>query len=199
MGLVHRDIKPANILICQVGGMHDVAKLLDFGLVHVRDVNAEDQSLTGVGTIAGTPAYMSPEQAAGVIDVDDRSDIYSLGAVAYFLLTGRPPFVHSTSVQTMAAHLSEAVVPLAVLNPEIPPDVAQAVEQCLDKDPTQRFPDVTAVERALASCACRDSWSSDQAAVWWQSRDDHKSSLTPSQALAQDHLPDRDGQATGPG
>jgi serine/threonine-protein kinase len=94
IGLVHRDIKPGNVLACQRGGRHDVAKLLDFGLVQTHTLaggGAEASRLTQTGAIAGTPAYMSPEQAAGKADLDARSDIYSLGAVAYFLLTGRPP------------------------------------------------------------------------------------------------------------
>ena len=109
-GLVHRDIKPANILACHTGGKHDVAKLLDFGLVAVQPMPPNGESLSGTETITGTPAFMSPEQASGTACVDARTDIYSLGAVAYFLLTGRPPFMHSTSVETMAAHLTEPVL-----------------------------------------------------------------------------------------
>jgi serine/threonine-protein kinase len=179
VGLVHRDIKPANILVCQVGGMYDVAKLLDFGLVRVHNMSDDNQSLTGAGNIAGTPAFMSPEQAAGAGEVDQRSDIYSLGAVAFFLLTGPPPFVHSTSVQTMAAHLSEAVVPPDELNPEIPADVAHVVMRCLEKEPSRRFPDVVAVDSALAGCACGGLWSGEQAAEWWKSNDDPSCLLTP--------------------
>lgn len=182
VGLVHRDIKPANVLICRIGGVNDVAKLLDFGLVRVRETSEDSQNLTGIGTITGTPAFMSPEQAGGVREIDHRSDIYSLGAVAYFLLAGRPPFVHATSVQTMAAHLSEAVVPLRTLNPDIPPDLAHVVEQCLEKEPDQRFPDIVAIERALAGCVCNGNWCSEQAAKWWESHDEHSKSLTPSRA-----------------
>ena len=151
--------------------MYDVAKLLDFGLVRVHNMCEDNQHLTGLGDIAGTPAFMSPEQAASTSEVDHRSDIYSLGALAYFLLTARPPFVHSTSVQTMAAHLSEAVVPPDELNPEIPADVARLVMRCLEKEPQRRFPDVVAVDSALAGCACGCRWSGDHAAEWWLSRD----------------------------
>ena len=169
VGLVHRDIKPANILACQIGGMHDVTKLFDFGLVRVHALSA-DAGLTGLGTIAGTPAFMSPEQAAGTAEVDARSDIYSLGAVAYFLLTGQAPFVRSTSVQTMAAHLAEPLVPPRLLCPEIPDDLEGVVLRCLAKEPNQRYADIAAVEEALACCACADSWSGEQAAVWWRDR-----------------------------
>jgi serine/threonine-protein kinase len=172
VGLVHRDIKPANILACQIGGMYDVAKLFDFGLVRVHALSA-DAGLTGLGAIAGTPAFMSPEQAAGSADVDARSDIYSLGAVAYFLLTGEAPFVRSTSVQTMAAHLAEPLVPPRLRCPEIPNDLEGVVLRCLAKEPNQRYADIAAVEEALACCACTDSWSGEQAAVWWRDKEHH--------------------------
>jgi serine/threonine-protein kinase len=163
VGLVHRDIKPANILASQTGGMYDVAKLLDFGLVRVHSLS-DDMGLTGVGAIAGTPAFMSPEQAAGAIDVDERSDIYSLGAVAYFLLTGQSPFVRSTSIETMAAHISEQVVPPRTVRPEMPADLEEIVLSCLQKEPAQRFNDVVALEEALARCTCAAGWSARHAA-----------------------------------
>ena len=169
VGLVHRDIKPANILACQIGGMHDVTKLFDFGLVRVHALSA-DAGLTGLGTIAGTPAFMSPEQAAGTAEVDPRSDIYSLGAVAYFLLTGQAPFVRSTSVQTMAAHLAEPLVPPRLLCSDIPKDLEGVILRCLAKEANQRYADIAAVEEALACCACADCWSGEQAAVWWRDR-----------------------------
>src|SRR5262249_21306735 len=90
IGLIHRDIKPANIFAAQRGGLFDVAKLLDFGLV--KPVAEISMQLTQEGSITGTPLFMSPEQARGQIDLDARSDIYSLGAVAYMLLAGVPPF-----------------------------------------------------------------------------------------------------------
>ncbi|MGD9720147.1 MAG: serine/threonine-protein kinase [Pirellulales bacterium] len=166
IGLVHRDIKPANILVCQAGGMYDVAKLLDFGLARM-NIGNEGASLTGIGTIAGTPAFMSPEQAAGGNEVDPRSDVYSLGAVAYFLLTGRPPFVHPTPVQTMAAHLSEPIVSPRALNPEISAEIALVVVRCLEKDAEQRFADVEAVAEALDGCPGSSGWTRKQAADWW--------------------------------
>ena len=154
IGLIHRDIKPANILASQIGGSYDVAKLLDFGLVRSQSLSNDGPSLTMHGAIAGTPAFMSPEQAATASDVDQRSDIYSLGAVVYFLMTGRPPFVHSTSVQTMAAHISEPVVPPGSRVAGIPADLEEVILCCLQKEPAQRYQDILAVDQALAKCAC---------------------------------------------
>src|SRR5262249_42159020 len=135
--LIHRDVKPGNILVCQRGGQHDVAKLLDFGLVRASGLACDGDKLTQVGAIAGTPAYMSPEQAAGKADVDARSDVYSLGAVAYFLLTGRPPFVRDSEVQTLAAHLDDSVVPPDRHRPDLPPDLQAVVSRALEKTPHQ--------------------------------------------------------------
>jgi serine/threonine-protein kinase len=101
-GLIHRDVKPANIIVCHRGGIHDVVKLVDFGLVAGIEAGAGGRKLTQEGAIAGTPEYMSPEQAEGVARLDGRSDIYSLGAVAYFLLTGRPPFRKATALQLLS-------------------------------------------------------------------------------------------------
>ena len=98
MGLMHRDIKPSNILICERGGLHDTAKLLDFGIVLDQGVSADGEKLTREGAIPGTPAYMSPEQAGGEVNLDPRSDIYSLGAVAYFLLTGQSRMALSNAI-----------------------------------------------------------------------------------------------------
>jgi serine/threonine-protein kinase len=180
VGLVHRDIKPANILACQTGGMYDVAKLVDFGLVRVHSLNKDDNNLTGVGTIAGTPAFMSPEQAAGATEVDKRSDIYSLGSVAYFLLTGQPPFVEPTSVQTMAAHLTAHVVSPREHQPRVPADVEAIILRCLQKDRAHRFSDVASLEEALNGTQCTNCWSSQAAADWWRQAADLPHESIPS-------------------
>jgi serine/threonine-protein kinase len=122
-GLIHRDIKPGNVLLCYRGGLADVVKLLDFGLVHRPTETGDESRLTQPGLVFGTPAYVSPEQAAPQADVDARSDIYSMGAVAYFLLTGRPPFVRGSVVQTLAAHISEPLVPSADFHEWVPSDL----------------------------------------------------------------------------
>jgi serine/threonine-protein kinase len=168
LGLVHRDIKPANIIVCQRGGIHDVVKLLDFGLVRTIDARAGEGKLTQEGAIAGTPEYMSPEQAEGSVALDGRSDIYSLGAVAYFLLTGRPPFQKATALQLLFAHVREAVQPIRALRPEVPAELEAVVLRCLEKERGRRFADVASLEQALAECQRGVPWTEEQAAEWWR-------------------------------
>jgi serine/threonine-protein kinase len=167
IGLLHRDIKPSNIIACERGGVFDVAKLLDFGLVHETGTHDGDGRLTHHGTIIGSPPYMSPEQAAGKSELDPCSDIYSLGAVAYFLLTGQPPFVRETAMLMLMAHAYEPVVPPDKIRPDVPADLQAVVLRCLEKDPSRRFPDVHSLEQALASCAAAEQWTEEQAVLWW--------------------------------
>jgi serine/threonine-protein kinase len=165
-GLVHRDLKPGNVIVAALGGQRDVAKLLDFGLVQDLSADAADR-LTRTGTVLGTPAYMSPEQAAGESAVDARGDVYGLGAVAFFALTGRPPFQGKTLGQLLAAHLSEPSPALTDLRPEVPADLAAVVARCLVKGKSDRFPSVSDLARALGQCECAADWSAERAAEWW--------------------------------
>jgi serine/threonine-protein kinase len=168
VGLIHRDIKPSNVIACVRGGRHDVAKLLDFGLVRIQAPAPGGQPQTEEGKIAGTPDYMSPEQAAGGACLDRRSDLYSLGATAYFLLTGRPPFVRKTAVQTLAAHLEDIPDPPHRHCPGLPADLQTVVLRCLEKDPERRFQSAEELEEALAGCACAAQWDRAKAAAWWR-------------------------------
>jgi serine/threonine-protein kinase len=168
--LIHRDIKPANIMVCARGGAHDVVKLLDFGLVKVVGPARADSTLTQEGAIAGTPAYLSPEQASGKQDLDCRSDIYSLGAVAYFLLSGQPPFQREQALQMIIAHVVDPVRPLTDLRPDVPADLQAVVLRCLEKEPGKRFGDVGSLEQALAACTCAGAWDEEAAAAWWRDR-----------------------------
>ncbi|HKB38404.1 MAG TPA: serine/threonine-protein kinase, partial [Gemmataceae bacterium] len=170
VGLIHRDIKPANVMVCERGGLHDVAKLLDFGLVLPQGVRPDGERLTQEGVIAGTPAYMSPEQAAGGDNLDARSDIYSLGALAYFLLTGRPPFAGRSSLRMLAAHLYEPPAALTDHRPDVPVELQAVVLRCLAKEPAQRFPNAQCLEAALALCHTEEEWTEEQAASWWRAR-----------------------------
>jgi serine/threonine-protein kinase len=166
-GLIHRDLKPSNIFAARRGGMDDVAKLLDFGLVRsAATVGAAN--LSAEGQILGTPLFMSPEQARGDRELDGRSDIYSLGSVAYHLLTGRPPFDAESGIAVMIAHARDPVPPPSRLQPGIPEDLERVVLRCLAKDPSERFTDVEALEQALGECACAGDWDRSRAARWWQ-------------------------------
>jgi serine/threonine-protein kinase len=167
IGLVHRDIKPSNILACERGGVHDVAKLLDFGIVQGIAPGPEAARLTQQGEVAGSPAYMAPEQASGKQALDGRCDIYSLGAVAYFLLTGHAPFVRETTMQLLMAHVYDPLPPPSEVRPDLPADLEEVVLRCLEKDPGRRYPDAASLERDLARCACAGDWDTEQAARWW--------------------------------
>jgi serine/threonine-protein kinase len=167
VGLVHRDIKPANIFCAYRGGVFDVAKLLDFGLAKPLSEN-RDANLTQEGAITGSPLFMSPEQATGSDTVDARSDIYSLGAVMYYMLTGQPPFAYENPFKAMVAHASEAVVPPRQLNVEVPEGLEEVVLRCLEKEPEDRFQDVLMLQRALRDVELTDNWTSEAAANWWR-------------------------------
>jgi serine/threonine-protein kinase len=166
-GLIHRDIKPSNIFASKRGGMDDVAKLFDFGLVLSITNNGAPQS-SGEGRVFGTPLFMSPEQATGAREIDGRSDIYSLGAVAYYLLTGRPPFDRDDGFGLMIAHARDPVVPPSKVRADIPEDLERVVLRCLAKDAADRFPDARSLERALGECICTGDWDQDRAAGWWR-------------------------------
>src|SRR5260370_27302735 len=150
--MIHRDLKPGNVIVCERGGMADVIKLLDFGLVRTANRVGDDPRLTQEGAVAGTPAYLSPEQARGTEAVDARSDLYSLGAVAYFLLTGRPPFTGGSAIDVIIAHLHAAPTPLSEQRSDLPLDVQAIVMHCLEKEPAKRFADAESLQQALATC-----------------------------------------------
>jgi serine/threonine-protein kinase len=141
--MVHLDIKPANVFL--EGDLQKVL-LMDFGIAMALTDQVEASS---GGPVVGTPEYMSPEQARGLADIDHRSDIYSLGALAYRMLMGRPPFLGRDAQDTLAKHVTEAPVPIRDINPTIPKDFADAVMRCLEKDPWKRFPTAMELRGAL--------------------------------------------------
>ncbi|MEO0530006.1 MAG: serine/threonine-protein kinase, partial [Planctomycetota bacterium] len=167
---VHRDIKPANIFCAYRGGEFDVAKLLDFGLAKpVVDATTEtqDAALTAEGAITGSPMFMSPEQATGETEADARSDIYSLGCVLYYLLTGKAPFPYTQAVKVIIAHASEDPIPPTDHNPSLQIELEEIILRCLEKDPEDRFQSAEELRRALADVRVDDRWTSVLAADWW--------------------------------
>jgi serine/threonine-protein kinase len=178
VGLLHRDVKPSNVLACERGGVFDVAKLLDFGLVQGPVFGKEADRLTVQGTILGSPPYMSPEQAAGKESLDARSDIYGLGGVAYFLLTGQPPFARDTAMAMLLAHAYEPVVPPRDVNPAVPADLQAVVLRCLQKKPELRYPDARSLDLALAACQDAGRWNEEQAEAWWKAHAAEADTLT---------------------
>jgi len=181
-GVIHRDLKPGNLMVCQRGGLYDVLKLLDFGLVQTQSEAEESDRITRAGWIVGTPAYLPPEQAASK-PTDGRSDMYSLAAAAYFLLTGQPPFVRLTAMQVVAAHLYERPVPLTDLRCDIPEDLQEVVLRCLEKEPSDRFRDMDELDRALAQCHSASAWTQEQAAEWWRVHGTMKPSTSLSETV----------------
>lgn len=164
-GFVHRDIKPANIFAAQRGGMFDVAKLLDFGLVRTEQMQIEPK-LTQQGQIAGSPLFMAPEQASGD-EIDARCDIYALGCVAYYLLTGKPPFEEKNPVKLILAHAQQVPRKPSELNPNVPRDLEGLVMKCLEKDPSKRFQTVVEFRDALLMTAANGHWTRQSAKLWW--------------------------------
>jgi eukaryotic-like serine/threonine-protein kinase len=168
-GLVHRDIKPANIILTERGGEPDVAKVVDFGLVKPLD---PERSLAGrsmAGVLTGTPHYMSPESMTMPESADPRSDLYALGAVGYFLLTGKPVFEGETIVDVLGHHLhTEPVPPSTRLGTAIPADLEAVILMCLRKKPDDRPASARAMRDALRRCANVIPWTTDRATAWWQ-------------------------------
>jgi serine/threonine-protein kinase len=180
MGLIHRDIKPGNVFVAQRGGLFDVVKLLDFGLVKpVTEVRSA--RLTQEGAISGTPLFMSPEQARGLDDLDARSDIYSLGCVAYAMVSGRPPFERASPLEVIVAHARDEVMPPSGERPDVPADLERVILRCLAKRPEDRFPDAESLEQALAECAPADQWTQSDAARWWR---EHGHATTPAPEMS---------------
>ena len=168
LGLIHRDIKPGNIFAAERGGVYDVAKLLDFGLAKPV-IPTADVNLTQDGAITGSPLFMAPEQAAGDGIPDARSDIYGLGAVAYYLLTGRPPFEADNPVKILLAHAQKAVVPPSQLQPGVPADLERIVLRCMEKSPADRYQSVNELAADLYRTALHGKWTREHAYEWWQS------------------------------
>jgi serine/threonine-protein kinase len=169
-GLVHRDIKPANIYVCRMGLEYDFVKVLDFGLVKFNHYAGHSDILETLDrTTTGTPAYMAPEIILGDVDVDRRADVYALGCVAYYLLTGQLVFDADSPMKMLMQHLhAQPVPPSQRTELPIPQPLEDLVMACLQKDPNRRPQD--ALELFLLACECREceGWTRDRAREWWE-------------------------------
>lgn len=177
-GMVHRDIKPANIYLCRLGLEHDWVKVLDFGLVATakgctkcsKD-GPEPSRLTAANTIVGTPSFMPPEMAEGRSDIDGRADLYALGCVAYWLLTGTLLFsgADKTPMKILMDHVGTPPEPPSKrLGKSLPASLEALILKCLEKDPRNRPPSASELLRLLEECETGDAWNEGEARRWWQ-------------------------------
>ncbi len=170
-GLTHRDIKPANVFVSCIGTDTDFVKVLDFGLVRLQQERpgGDQVKLTGDGTVGGTPAYAAPEIVLGQDRYDHRVDLYALGCVGYWLLTGTLVFDGGTALQMMLDHAS-TVPPRPHTRTElpIPSDVEDVIMDCLEKDPARRPATAAVLAARLAACALPQPWTPERAERWWR-------------------------------
>jgi serine/threonine-protein kinase len=177
VGLIHRDIKPANIILCRQGGLYDFPKVVDFGLVKDLDPGG-DAALTRADVIAGTPLYIAPEAVTSPDSVSPLSDLYSLGAVGYFALTGQNVFKGRTLVEVCSHHLhTEPEPPSKRLGVPLPADLEAVVLDCLQKDPARRPTGARDLRRRLEACAAFGGWTEDAARAWWE---EHAAAIAPA-------------------
>ncbi|NVB84438.1 MAG: serine/threonine protein kinase [Kofleriaceae bacterium] len=163
-GIIHRDIKPANILLCERGDVPDVAKVVDYGLAKVVDSRVGDTSRS----ILGTPAYISPEAVTDPTTMSPAADLYALGAVGYFLLTGRRVFEAKTNVDLCVQHVTATPKPPStVTTRKIPPALEEAILRCLAKKPADRPESAAVLATLLRAAATGTGWSEDDARRWW--------------------------------
>jgi serine/threonine-protein kinase len=169
LGLIHRDIKPANIILTERADEPDIVKVVDFGLVRTLERNQGD---SGVDTaIIGTPLYLAPEAITSPETVDGRADLYALGAVAYFLLTGKHVFEAATTVEMCSKHIVEAPVsPSKRLGKPLSTDLEALVLACLAKDPGVRPASAAALRAALLGCRDAERYDVETARAWWRDR-----------------------------
>src|SRR5690606_27123946 len=187
-GLIHRDIKPANIYVCRYGREVDFVKILDFGLVKTVHGSEAPMNITAEHTIPGTAAYLSPEQARGNRG-DARSDLYALGCVAYWMLTGDLVFSGATPLEQLVQHAQETPLPpSARVEMEVPATLERVVMQCLAKDPAQRPASAVELARDLSACALAEPWPEEAARSWWQAHQPSAIVETPEAVLETDGI-----------
>jgi len=183
LGLVHRDIKPGNIMLTRRGGICDVVKVLDFGLVKPLN-NSLGLDADVADTVVGTPHFMSPEAIEKPESADPRSDLYSLGAVGYFLIVGRTLFDGDTPQELLQKQVHQAPEsPSSRLGRAVDADLERLIMQCLEKDPSRRLSSACAVDAALTRCASFGKWTQAEATSWWQTHHVSVESVPPAGAV----------------
>ena len=167
--LIHRDIKPSNIYTCRYGRRTDFIKVLDFGLVKLQHEEAAPElRMSAEHVVAGTPAYMAPEQAGGDEQVDGRADLYALGCVAYWLVTGQMVFQARTPLEMIAHHMRTPPVPPSQRTDlDIPKELDDVILACLEKDPARRTRNADELSERLATCTTVSRWTPQRAKEWW--------------------------------
>ncbi len=176
IGLVHRDVKPRNIFVCRMATEHDFIKVLDFGLVKLNAAGRAQTCLTRDGVTTGTPAFMAPEVAMGRPDVDGRSDLYSLGCVGYWLLTGQLVFEAENAMAIVVAHVQTPPMPPSQRTEmDVPGSLERVILQCLEKDPAKRPETARKLLDLLAECEDAGAWTQREAESWWDTHMPRKS------------------------
>ena len=171
LGLVHRDIKPANIVLTERRDEPDVVKVVDFGLVKTLEPSQSEIGITQMNTITGTPLYLAPEAISAPQNMDGRSDLYALGAVAYFILTGQHVFEGKSVVEVLTKHLLEVPEPPSKrLERPLSADLEAVVLSCLAKDRAERPQSATILRAALLACEDAARYDMDAARLWWRER-----------------------------
>jgi serine/threonine-protein kinase len=166
-GIIHRDLKPSNVFLTERGGLHDFVKVLDFGLAKQLRSSSDDVQLTQGGSVFGTPLFMAPETAAED-HVDHQADQYSVGCVAYWMLTGKPPFEGTSPFDVIAKHLKvDPLAPSTASELTISQSLDDIVLKCLAKRPRDRFTDMDELRAALDSLAFDNPWNGERAREWW--------------------------------
>jgi serine/threonine-protein kinase len=168
LGIIHRDIKPANVYLCRRGTEFDVVKVLDFGLVKHLDAPAPNPPHSHGDLLVGTPAYLAPELAHGGA-VDGRADLYALGCVAFWLLTGRLVFEAETAAGMLVAHVRDVPPKPGQFAPHgVPEALDRLVVECLTKDPAGRPASAEAMAERLEAIPLERAWGNADAAWWWE-------------------------------
>ncbi|QDU80617.1 Serine/threonine-protein kinase PknB [Polystyrenella longa] len=179
-GLVHRDLKPDNLFVSERGGVCDFIKVLDFGLV--KSTKPGSAQLTSDEVVSGTPQFMAPEQVMGEHDLDARCDIYALGCIAYYTLTGKAPFNDGSAMAVMIAHTNQTVIPPSEIEKSIPSDIEEVILKCLEKKREDRYQSVYDLRQALRRCHDYGDWNAILAAEWWEEKESETDETTMASA-----------------